>query len=189
NTHDFYAMGFVANDGTLWEFRLETDVARLRGSRAVGIKLNYPPLVGLTVSKETLKNAFSDLARMVQVYLVKNWAKLTRLAMECEEEDIVLTDAVKGVVVDRDYSFFCQSGNEQRISQARIAKLLIKVRTLYNNRDTDSVENLLSRRRWSGKGRMRGRVCDCDTRHSCSATHRELINYVEYCVTVLRTLE
>ncbi|GJZ49149.1 hypothetical protein Tco_0603339 [Tanacetum coccineum] len=114
NTHDFYAMGFVANDGTLWEFRLETDVARLRGSRAVGIKLNYPPLVGLTVSKETLKNAFSDLARMVQ-------------AMECEEEDIVLTDAVKGVVVDRDYSFFCQSGNEQRISQARIAKLLIKV--------------------------------------------------------------
>ncbi|GKC63841.1 hypothetical protein Tco_1096439, partial [Tanacetum coccineum] len=136
NTRDFYVMGFVANDGILWEFRLETDVPRLRESRAVGMRLNYPPLVGLPVSKEALKNAFSNLDRMLQgrdiaysaalICLVfcaggrfslishtfrrhvssskPTTVELTRLAMECDEEDIVLT--VEKGVVDRDYSYF-----------------------------------------------------------------------------------
>ena len=51
---------------SLWEFRRQNDSARLRGSTSVGIRLNYPPLIGLRISKETIRNAFGKLDRMKQ---------------------------------------------------------------------------------------------------------------------------
>ena len=59
--------------------------------------------------------------------MIKDWSVLTRLARECAEENYELLEFERMIIKTHDYAFYDLVGPHHRRSQARIAKLLIKV--------------------------------------------------------------